>query len=68
MTMLLFILVLGPEGPVVGNGGNPVAQVIDVDTCEAMGAAFSGRLTMTEEAIRRGLVFQHRCVPTGAGV
>jgi hypothetical protein len=64
--MLLFILILGPQGPVIGNGGQPVAHVMDAATCEAIGVAFSDRLTLTDEAIVRGLTFQHRCVPSGA--
>ena len=65
MEWLLFIIIIGSNGPYVGNNGAPVAKVSTEVYCEDMGRVWSR--TLSERALLRGVTVTHKCVRrTGA--
>ena len=60
MKWLLFLVVIGPQGPTIGNDGRPIAHAIDQTHCEAIGGALSTVLNL--RAGTDQLAFDYRCI------
>jgi len=59
MNWLLFLIVIGPQGPLVSNNGLPIARVADRMHCDALGEALV--VLMDVSASRPGFRFDYAC-------
>ena len=58
MNWLLFLIVIGPQGPMIGNDGRPIARTPDLPHCEAIGASVAAVLNAAQTP---GFTFNYSC-------
>lgn len=68
MNWLLFIIVVGVNGPYIGFNGEPAAATSEPEICEVLGRGFANALNAAARVDGDPLTFHFRCVysPPGA--
>ena len=60
MNWLLFLVVIGPQGPIISNDGRPIATAIDRVHCDALGGALAA--LMNHQNAGAAFRFNYHCV------